>query len=162
MILRPARPADAPAITAIYAHHVAHGTATFDTEPPAVAAMAARIAAVTGAGWPWLVAERQGELLGYAYAAQLRDRPAYRHTAEDSIYIAPGEIGRGIGRALLAELLAAARAADFRQMIAVIGDAAPASVALHRSLGFREVGRWHDAGWKFGRWCDVVHMQKAL
>jgi L-amino acid N-acyltransferase YncA len=160
--IRPARPDDAATIAAIYRHNVDHGTATFDTEAPDPAATAAKIAQVAAAGWPWLVGVAGAEIIGYAYATQIRPRAAYLHTAENSIYLAPHATGRGHGRALLTALLAASTAAGFRQMIAVIGDAAPASMALHRALGFREVGRLTAVGWKFGRWLDVVYMQRAL
>jgi len=160
--IRPACPDDAAAIAAIYRHHVDDGTATFDTVAPDTAATALRIAEVTASGWPWLVGSHGGTIIGYAYATQIRPRAAYRHTAEDSIYLARDAIGQGHGRALLAALLVAAAGCGFRQMIAVIGDAVPASVALHRALGFREAGRLTAVGWKFGRWLDVVYMQKAL
>lgn len=162
MLLRPATPADAEAIAAIYAWHVAHGGATFDIVAPDAATHAAKIAEVTAAGWPYLVAEAGGEIFGYAYAMQIRPRAAYAHTAEDSIYIRHDARGRGLGRRLLKALLEAAAACDFRQMIAGIGDAEAASVGLHRALGFTEVGRLRGVGWKFGRWMDVVYMQRPL
>ncbi|KPF62646.1 GCN5 family acetyltransferase [alpha proteobacterium AAP81b] len=160
--LRPATPADADAIAAIYAWHVAHGGATFDTVAPDAAAHAGKIGEVAAAGWPYLVAEDGGEILGYAYATQIRPRAAYAHTAEDSIYIRHDARGRGLGRTLLTALLDAAVACDFRQMIAVIGDAEAASVGLHAAHGFVEVGRLRAVGWKFGRWMDVVYMQRPL
>jgi L-amino acid N-acyltransferase YncA len=162
MIIRPAAAADAEAIAAIYAWHVANGTASFDTVAPEAATHAARITDVTAAGWPYIVAEAGGALLGYAYATQIRPRAAYARTAEDSIYIHHDARGRGIGRQLLTALIESARACGFRQMIAVIGDGEPASMGLHGALGFVEVGRLRTVGWKFERWLDVVYMQKAL
>lgn len=161
--IRPARADDAPALAEIYAHHVLHGTATFENEAPDAAEMGARLAKVLQAGAPWLVAEASdGALLGYAYAAQFRDRPAYRMTCENSIYIRQDCRGQGLGKALLAALLPACEAAGFRQMIAVIGGGEPASIALHARLGFRPAGRMEAVGRKFGRWLDTVYMQAAL
>lgn len=160
--LRDAGPGDAAACAAIYAHHVAHGFATFDTAAPDAGQFAARIAQVRAAGWPWLVARADGDTVGYAYATQIRDRPGYRFTCEDSIYVAQAWRGRGVGRALLAALLGRCTAAGFRQMVAVIGGGEPASVALHAALGFREVGRLRSVGWKLGAWRDSVYMQRAL
>jgi len=163
-IIRPSRDEDVPAITAIYAHHVLHGTGTFEIDPPTPADMAARRADVLAKGLPWLVAEADdGALAGYAYCTWFKPRPAYRFSAEDSIYMAPGVQGRGLGRALLAELAARAEATGVRKLIAVIGDSANAgSVGVHRSLGFAHVGVLKSCGWKFGRWLDVVLMDKAL
>lgn len=160
--IRAAETADAEAIAAIYAHHVRHGTATFDTVPRTVPETQARIAACREGGWPFLVATRDGEPVGYAYALPFRDRPAYAATCENSIYIRADHCGRGLGKALLTALLDAARAAGFRQMIAVIGGGERASVALHASLGFAPAGRLHAVGRKFGRWLDTVYMQIAL
>lgn len=160
--IRSAVAADAPAIAAIYAHHVLHGTATFDTVPPSDGAWIDRIAAIAARGWPFLVAEVDGAVAGYAYAAQFRDRPAYAEAAEDSIYVAPERIGSGVGSALLPALLAASYDAGFRQMIAVIGDNEPASIALHARCGFVRVGVLSDVGRKFGRLLDVTFMQVAL
>ena len=163
MQLRPSLPADLPAITAIYAHHVLHGTGTFELEAPDEAEMARRHADVTGKGLPWLVAEDQGTVLGYAYANHFRPRRAYRFCLEDSIYLAPAAQGRGVGRLLLAELMARCEALGARQMLAVIGDAANAgSIGVHRTLGFEHTGVLKASGWKFGRWLDVILMQKAL
>lgn len=162
MIVRPVSVGDADAIAAIYAHHVAHGTATFDTVAPDAAQMRDKIAATLAAGWPWLVAEEDGELVGYAYATQFRDRAAYRHSCEDSIYVAEGRQGRGIGSALLGQLLKSATATGFLQMIAVIGGGEPASIALHARHGFFHSGRLRNVGRKFDRWLDTVYMQKAL
>ncbi len=161
--IRTAQPADAAALAEIYAHHVLHGTATFETEAPDSAEMGARLAKVLDAGAPWLLAEAaDGEVLGYAYAAQFRDRPAYRMTCENSIYIRDECRGQGLGKALLAALLEAATAAGFRQMIAVIGGGEPGSVALHAALGFEHIGRVRSSGRKHGRWLDTVYMQLPL
>ncbi|SFK29898.1 GNAT family N-acetyltransferase [Falsiroseomonas stagni] len=163
MLIRDAQPADVPAITAIYAHHVAVGTGTFEEQPPAEAEMAARIAKVQGAGWAWLVAELDGAVIGYAYFNQFRDRSAYRFAAEDSIYIRDDVRGQGVGKALVEALLARATECGFRQIFAVIGDSENVgSIGLHVSLGFRQAGVLKAAGLKFGRWVDVVFMQRAL
>lgn len=160
--VRNAEPRDAAATAAIYAHHVAHGTASFDTEPREPADMAAKIAECQRSGWPFLVAEADGEVVGYAYATQFRDRPAYRSTCEDSIYVGPGHVGQGIGTLLLNALIDAATAAGFRQMIAVVGGAEPASVAVHVKAGFVEAGRMKSVGRKFGRWLDTLYLQLPL
>ena len=162
-LIRPSHDDDLAAITAIYAHHVLHGTGTFETEPPTEADMATRRADVLGKGLPYLVAEQDGQVLGFAYCNWFKPRPAYRYSAEDSIYVAPDALGQGIGRALLAELGAAAERAGVRKLIAVIGDSANVgSIALHRSLGFRPAGTITACGWKFGRWLDIVLMDRAL
>ncbi len=160
--IRPAGADDAQAIAAIYAWHVANGTGTFDTQAPEASAWAGKIAEFIARGWPFLVAERAGQVLGYAYAARFRDRAAYARTCEDSIYIAPDARGGGIGAALLAALIAAARASGFEQMIAVVGGGEPASVALHGKCGFRHAGRLSKVGHKFGRVLDTVYMQCDL
>jgi L-amino acid N-acyltransferase YncA len=161
--IRPAAAADIPAIAAIYAHHVLHGSATFEEVPPDEAEMARRHAAVTGRGLPYVVAEEAGRVVGYAYAAPYRERSAYRFTLEDSIYLDPAALRRGIGRALLERVVADSTALGARQMLAVIGDSGNAgSVGLHRSFGFREVGVAEAVGLKFGRWLDTVTMQLAL
>lgn len=163
MRIEPASAEDVAEITAIYAHHVIHGTASFETEPPDEAEMAARLAKVQAAGAPWLVARgADGKVLGYAYASQFRDRPAYRFACENSVYIAHDRRGEGIGRALMALLIVAAERAGFRQMIAVIGGAQPASVRLHAALGFEEAGRMRSVGRKHGQWLDTLYMQRAL
>lgn len=162
MEIRPARPSDATAIAAIYAHHVLHGTASFEEEPPTAAFWNEKIGHILAKGWPFLVARIEGDVVGYAYATQFRDRAAYAHTCENSIYVDHRHLGQGIGRRLLDQLIAAAREAGFRQMIAVIGGGEPASVALHRACGFREAGRMHSVGFKFGRWLDTVYMQLCL
>lgn len=159
----PATPGDAARVAAIYAHHVTHGTASYDTEPRSAEATAALIGEHVARGWPFLVArDNKGAVLGYAYASQFRPRAAYAWACEDSIYIDPAAQGRGIGRALLDALLAAAEASGFRTMVAVIGGAEPASVALHAACGFTHVGRLAGMGWKHGRWLDTVYMQRAL
>lgn len=163
LILRPSTASDLAAITAIYADHVLHGTGTFELEAPDEDEMARRRDDVLGRGLPWLVAERGGQVLGYAYANHFRARRAYRFCLEDSVYLAEAARGRGIGRLLLAELLARCEAAGARQMLAVIGDSANAgSIGVHRTLGFELVGVMKSSGWKFDRWVDVVIMQKAL
>ena len=154
---------DAAAIQAIYAHHVETGLASFEEEAPSVAEMAARHAAAHRAGYPYLVAERTGEVVGYAYASAYRSRPAYRFTVEDSVYVRRGQEGQGVGSALLAALIARCEAGPWRQMIAVIGDSGnAASIALHRRFGFRDVGVLRAVGFKHGRWVDTVLMQRPL
>ncbi len=154
---------DIPAITAIYQHHVLHGTGTFEVDPPSEADMAARRADVLAKGLPWLVAEQDGRVLGFAYANWFKPRPAYRFSAEDSIYIADDARGLGLGRQLLSELSAQAEAAGVRKLLAVIGDSANAgSIGVHRALGFTEVGVLRSVGWKFGAWRDIVLMEKPL
>jgi phosphinothricin acetyltransferase len=163
LLIRPSTEADLPAITRIYAHAVDHGTGTFELEAPDPAEMARRRDAVLGNGLPFLVAERAGQVLGYAYANHFRPRRAYRFCLEDSVYLDATARGQGVGRVLLAELLAQCEARGARQVLAVIGDAANAgSVGVHRACGFEDVGVFKAAGWKFGRWLDVVLMQKAL
>ena len=162
--IRPSRDDDLAAITAIYAHHVLHGTGTFETEPPTEADMAARRGDVLSKNLPYLVAEGDdGRVLGFAYCNWFKPRPAYRYSAEDSIYLADNARGQGLGARLLAALEQAAGAVGVRKLIAVIGDSANlGSVAVHRSLGFEHVGVLKDCGWKFGQWCDVVLMDKVL
>lgn len=162
LTIRIATLGDADAIAAIYAHHVQHGTATFDIDPRSSAETAAKIVDCADRGWPFLVAERSGVVIGYAYATQFRDRPAYVAACENSIYLHPEHLGQGLGKALLSALLGAAEQAGFRQMIAVAGGGAPASVALHASLGFTYAGTMRSVGRKFGRWLDTVYMQIAL
>ncbi|MFG6431156.1 GNAT family N-acetyltransferase [Roseateles sp. LYH14W] len=163
LTIRPSTEADLAAIQAIYAQAVEHGTGTFETEVPSVDEMARRRSEVLGRDLPWLIAERGGEVLGYAYANYFRPRLAYRFCVEDSIYLAPAAQGQGIGRLLLAELIARCEAAGARQMLAVIGDANNAgSVGVHTALGFAHTGVLKSAGWKFGRWLDVVLMQRPL
>lgn len=161
--ISPASPADAAEMAEIYAHHVLHGTASFEVVPPGAAEMALRMAKVLDPGWPWLVTRGpDGAMLGYAYASQFRDRAAYRFTCEDSIYIRHDCRGQGLGKALLAALIEACESCGFRQMIAVIGGAGPASIALHAALGFTHAGTMRSIGRKHGRWLDTVYMQRAL
>jgi L-amino acid N-acyltransferase YncA len=160
--IRPARESDAQAVCTIYDFHVAHGTASFDSAGPSVAEWAVKIADVRAQGWPFLVATRGGAVVGYAYATQFRPRAAYAYTCENSIYIADDARGAGIGTRLLGELVDAARASGFEQMIAVIGGGEPASVALHGKCGFVHAGRMRNVGRKFGRLLDTVYMQCDL
>jgi phosphinothricin acetyltransferase len=160
--IREARPGDAEAIAAIYAHHVLHGTASFEEEPPSVEAWREKIDALASRRWPFIVAHDGNDVVGYAYVTQFRDRPAYAFTCENSIYIHPERLGQGIGRRLLERLIEAAREAGFRQMIGVIGGGEPASVALHRACGFADAGRMKSVGFKFGKWLDTVYVQREL
>ncbi len=162
--IRPVKIADIQAITAIYAHAVAHGTASFELTAPDQGEMMRRMQDLTGKAFPYLVAEIDGVLAGYAYAGPYRSRPAYRLTVEDSVYVAPAMHRRGVGRALLAALIEAAQARGFRQMIAVIGDSTKqgASIGLHATLGFRHIGILDNVGFKHGRWLDSLLMQRAL
>jgi L-amino acid N-acyltransferase YncA len=163
LTIRAAEAADIPAITRIYAHAVLHGTASFELEPPDEAEMTRRICALRDGGYPYLVAELDGAVAGYAYAGPYRTRPAYRFSVEDSVYVAPEAQRRGVGRALLIELIAEAERRGFRQMIAVIGDADQiASIELHRVLGFRMIGAIEAVGFKFDRWLATVLMQRPL
>jgi L-amino acid N-acyltransferase YncA len=161
--IRSAMPCDIAVITRIYAHAVCHGTASFEITPPDEPEMARRYERLRAGAYPYLVAEQDGEIAGYAYAGPYRDRPAYRWSVEDSIYVAPQALRRGIGRALLDALIQHAESAGFRQMLAVIGDSAnTASIELHRAAGFRLVGTFGHVGFKFGRWLDSVLMQRPL
>jgi L-amino acid N-acyltransferase YncA len=161
--IRPAQPDDLAAIQAIYAHHVRHGTGTFELDPPDLAEMRQRFDALIGGGYPYLAAEEDGVITGYAYAGPFRARPAYRYTVEDSIYLHPAHCGRGLGRRLLDQLIIVCLERDYHQMLAVIGDSAnQASVALHRATGFSHVGTFPRVGYKFDRWLDVVLMQREL
>ena len=139
-----------------------HGTASFDTVPPTTDEWRTKITDIIARGWPFLVAEEDGAVVGYAYATQFRDRPAYAETCENSIYIAPSRSGRGLGSALMDMLLPAAANAGFRQMIAVVGGGEPASVALHQKFGFVVAGRMRNVGRKFGHLLDTVYLQRAL
>jgi L-amino acid N-acyltransferase YncA len=162
-VIRPATPADIPAVTCIYAHAVRHGTASFELDPPDETEMAQRLMALVEAGYPYLVAQRDGTIAGYAYAGPYRARPAYRFSVENSVYVAHDALRMGIGRALMERLIAECEARNYRLMIAVIGDSAQtSSIALHRALGFRTVGAFEGVGYKFGRWLDTVLMQRAL
>jgi len=163
VIIRAATTADAGALAAIYGHHVLHGFGTFEEEPPSAAEMETRRAAIAGRGLPYLVAEDAGAVLGFAYAGPFRPRQAYRYTVEDSVYIAPDAIGRGVGRAVLSAVLDACAGLGVRQVVAVIGDSGnAASIGLHRALGFQDAGVGRSFGFKHGRWVDIVWMQKAL
>ena len=163
LLIRPSSPADLPAITAIYAHHVTHGKGSFELDAPDLDEMTRRRSDVLAKGLPHLVASRGAEVLGFAYAGAFRPRPAFRFLAEDSVYIHTDYAGQGMGRALLAELLRHCEALGIRQMLAVIGDSANASsMGLHRSLGFEQSGILKASGWKHGQWLDTVFMQKAL
>jgi len=161
--IRATTPADIPAIAAIYAHAVRTGTATFELEPPDEAEMLRRYEKLRAGPFPYIVAEIDGKVAGYAYAGPFRERPAYRFTVEDSIYIDPAMHKRGIGKALLLELVRLAEQGGFRQMLAVIGDSGNAgSIGVHRSCGFRDAGVFRAVGYKFGRWLDTVQMQLPL
>jgi L-amino acid N-acyltransferase YncA len=162
-VVRPAAADDLDSIAAIYAHHVLTGVATFELDPPDGREWRRRFETVTGGGLPFLVAERDGSVVGYAYCAQWKSRPAYRHTVESSVYLAPDAVGRGIGGALLDGLLGACAGIGVRQVIAVVVDAdADASLALHRSRGFVDAGRLAAVGYKRDRWLDTVLLQRAL
>ncbi|MEQ7872591.1 N-acetyltransferase family protein [Sphingomonas sp. ASV193] len=161
-MIRTATADDLPAIAAIYDHHARNGIATFDTEGPSVVAWGEKMAMIQQRGWPFLAIEEDGALAGFAYASFFRDRRAYDWTCEDSVYVAPGREGRGIGKALMRALMEAARAAGFRQMLALIGGGSPASVALHAACGFVPVGTFRGVGQKFGQTLDVALMQASL
>jgi len=161
--IRPSTASDVAAIAHIYAHHVLHGTGTFETTPPTEQEMASRRDDVLAKGLPYLVVEDGSGVCGFAYCNWFKPRPAYRFSAEDSIYLAPQAAGKGLGRQLLAELMAQAERAGVRKLIAVIGDSAnQGSVGVHRSSGFRQVGVLTSCGWKFERWLDVVLMECPL
>jgi L-amino acid N-acyltransferase YncA len=163
LIIRPSTDADLPAIAAIYSHNVLTGTGTFEVDPPSLDEMRGRRADVLSKGLPWLVALESEKVVGFAYCNWFKPRPAYRFSAEDSIYISPQAAGKGIGRTLLAELMAQAQRAGVRKLIAVIGDSAnTGSIAVHTSAGFQPVGVLKSCGWKFEKWLDVVMMDKAL
>lgn len=163
MIIRPVAAADLAAVADIYAHYVLHSTVSFEETPPSTEVMGERHAAVTGRGLPFLCAEIDGAVVGFAYAGPYGTRPAYRYTVEDSVYIAPDFHSRGVGKALLAEVIARCEALGLRQMLAVIGDSGNAgSIALHAALGFSPAGMGQSVGWKQGRWVDIVWMQRAL
>jgi phosphinothricin acetyltransferase len=163
LLIRPSTDADVPRLAVIYGQSVLHGTGTFELDAPDAAEMARRRDAVLAADWPWLVAESTGVVVGFAYAAPFRPRRAYRWCIEDSIYLDAGARGRGVGRALLAELVARCTALGARRMLAVIGDSAnAASIGVHRACGFVPAGVLEACGWKLGRWLDVVMMQRPL
>ncbi|HEX5737624.1 MAG TPA: GNAT family N-acetyltransferase [Hydrogenophaga sp.] len=162
-LIRPSVDTDLDAITRIYGHHVLHGTGTFETTPPTAQDMATRRADVLSKGLPWLVIEENGQVLGFAYGNWFKQRPAYRFSVEDSIYMAPEAAGKGWGRALLAELMAAFERAGARKVMAVIGDSGNAgSIGVHKAMGFEFVGVVQSCGWKFDRWLDIVMMQKSI
>ncbi len=161
--MRTALGSDSAALAEIYSHHVLRGLASFELDPPDAAEMARRYAHVTRLGLPYLVAEIGGRIAGYAYAAPYRTRPAYRFTVEDSIYVHPDFLGRGVGSALMPQLITACETAGCRQMIAVIGDSDnQPSIRLHQKFGFSRAGLLPAVGWKFGRWVDSVLMQRQL
>lgn len=163
LLIRTSRNEDITAITALYAHHVFHGTGTFETEAPSSAEMDLRRADVLAKGLPYLVAEQDGEVVGFAYGNWFKPRPAYRYSVETSIYLAPDLQRQGLGRALLAELLARCERAGIRKLMAIVGDSANAgSISVHRSVGFTEMGTIAACGWKFGAWRDIVIMQMTL
>lgn len=163
LLIRPSLDADLARITGIYAHHVKHGTGSFELEAPDLAEMTRRRTGVLAKGLPFLVASRDDEVLGFAYADNFRPRPAFRFMAEDSVYIHTDHAGQGLGRALLSELMRHCEALGICQMLAVIGDSANAgSIGLHHSLGFVHTGILKASGWKHNRWLDTVFMQKAL
>jgi len=163
MSIRPAASTDIPEIQAIYAHHVLHGAGTFEEIPPSVEEMQGRYQVIADQGWSFLVTADATGVLGYAYFTQMRDRSAYRYTAENSIYVREDVRGQGVGKALVQQLLSDAAAAGFRQMIAVIGDSENVgSIGVHASLGFQRAGLLRASGFKFGRWVDTVYMQRAL
>jgi phosphinothricin acetyltransferase len=163
MIVRAATEADAEALAAIYGDAVLHGFGTFEEEPPTPADMDGRRRAVQDQGLPYLVAEVDGRVLGFAYAGPFRPRAAYRYTLEDSVYVSPDAKGRGVGRAVLSAVIAACEALGVRQLMAVIGDSGNSgSIGLHGALGFEQTGVGRSVGYKHGRWVDIVHMQKAL
>jgi L-amino acid N-acyltransferase YncA len=163
VVIRPSRDEDVAAIVAIYAHHVLHGLASFEEVPPPADEIGRRRAAILEGGLPYLVAEREGRVVGYCYAGPFRPRIGYRFTLEDSIYIDAAEVGRGIGRRLLQQVIEQCTELGYRQMVAVIGGRETvASIRLHERLGFAQMGVLNAVGFKFGRWVDIVLMQRAL
>lgn len=162
IVIRQASAADAGTIASIYAEHVRSGTASFDTVPRSAAETEQKIAEITAKGWPFLVAARGADVVGYAYVTLFRDRTAYSFTCEDSIYVRSDQAGKGIGSLLMGALIDASTQCGFRQMMAVIGGAEPASVALHTKMGFEHAGRMRSVGRKFGRWLDTMYMQLEL
>jgi L-amino acid N-acyltransferase YncA len=162
-VIRPAMPSDIDAIAVIYAYHVNHSTGTFETEAPDSLEMTRRWKEVEARSLPWLVAEENGEITGYAYAAPYRTRAAYRHTVEDSIYVRADRVGTGLGKLLMPALITASQACGMHQMVAVIGDSANhPSITLHRRFGFSDAGLLRAVGFKFGCWLDTVFMQRSL
>jgi L-amino acid N-acyltransferase YncA len=162
-LIRPARAADVTAIQAIYAYHVQHGTGTFELQAPTVESTHRQFSSLTAQDYPYLVATENNEVIGFGYAGPFRERPAYRFTVEDSIYLHPEKLGRGTGKLLLQQLIADSAARGFTQMLAVIGDSDNrASIRLHATLGFQTTGTMQNVGFKFDRWLDVVLMQRGL
>jgi L-amino acid N-acyltransferase YncA len=163
LVVRPCTQHDLPEVCEIYALEVREGTASFELEPPSIADMAARVAVIEAAGLPYLVVDLEGRIAGYAYAGPYRPRPAYRHTVEDSVYVARWARRQGVGRTLLEAVIQRATARGMRQMVAIIGDSGhAASIRLHAQAGFRLVGTLEHVGWKFGRWLDTVILQRPL
>ena len=161
--IREAGEADLPQITTIYAHYVRTHTATFEIDPPDEAEMRQRWSSIRAGGFPYFVAEHEGRVLGYCYVTMYRARPAYRHTVENSVYVAPDCAHRGVGRSLLEAVISVCEQAGYREIIAVIGDSGNgASIGLHAKLGFVHVGTLRNVGFKFGRWLDSVIMQRSL
>lgn len=163
-IIRDAVETDIPAVAALYGREVLSGTATFEMDPPSLAEMTSRFAAVRHHGLPWLIADIEGRFAGYAYASPFRPRPAYRYAVEGSIYVEEAARGRRVGRMLLEALIARTRSMDLRHLIGAVSDSetSAASIALHRALGFQEVGAYRQVGYKFDRWLDVTLMQLDL
>ena len=162
LVIRPYSAADIPAVTRIYCHYVRDTVITFETEEPSEAEMASRFATIAGKGHPLLIAEQDGAVIGYAYASTYRPREAYRFTCEDSIYLAPDAVGHGLGGKLLARLIEDSTKAGLKQMLAVITAERTNSIRLHEKHGFRFIGKYEALGYKFDRWLDIVHMQRAL
>ena len=162
LTIRAYSPADIPAITRIYGHYVRETVITFETEEPDEKEMQSRFDAIVGRGHPLLIAEQKGQVIGYAYASTYRPRAAYRFTCEDSIYLAPEAVGLGLGSALLSRLIEDAGKAGLKQMLAVITAERANSIRIHEKHGFRMIGRYEALGYKFDRWLDIVHMQRAL
>jgi L-amino acid N-acyltransferase YncA len=162
LVMRPHRPDDIPAVTRIYGHYVRETVITFETAEPDEAEMASRFGAIASKGHPLLIGEIDGEVIGYAYASTYRPREAYRFTCEDSIYLAPSAVGHGIGSKMLGRLIEESSKAGLRQMLAVITAERENSIRLHTKHGFRMIGTYEALGYKFDRWLDIVHMQRAL
>jgi len=162
LVIRPYTPADIAAVTRIYGHYVRETVITFETEEPSEAEMASRFSAIAEKGHPLLIGEMDGGVIGYAYASTYRPRAAYRFTCEDSIYLAPSAVGHGLGGQMLTRLIEDASKAGLKQMLAVITAERANSIRLHEKAGFRMIGRYAALGYKFDRWLDIVHMQKAL
>ena len=162
LVIRPYRPDDIPAVTRIYGHYVRETVITFETAEPDEVEMSTRFSTIAGKGHPLLIGEMDGKVIGYAYASTYRPREAYRFTCEDSIYLAPDVVGRGIGGQMLGRLIEESSKAGLKQMLAVITAERENSVRLHAKHGFRMIGRYEALGYKFDRWLDIVHMQRAL